>query len=47
MRNRHVSRQPKNKAETPKKGKGAPYDRKKLKDDERKKKTDDGESNDK
>ena len=31
MRNRHVRRQPKNKVETPKKGKGA-YDRKKLKD---------------
>ena len=32
MRNPHVKRQPKNKVVKPKKGKGAPYDRKKLKD---------------
>lgn len=47
MRNRHVNRQPKNKVETPKKGKGAPYDRKKLKDEERKTKSDDASSEDK
>lgn len=41
MRNRHVSRQPKNKVERPKKGKGAPYDRKKLKDEDAKSSPDD------
>jgi|GEM_PF-6977439 len=47
MRNRHVSRQPKNKVEIPKKGKGAPYDRKKLKNEERKTKSGDTGSDDK